>query len=63
MSDEKVVPIPDAKLAELRRLHAAAEKALLQVGQWDAFTQREKGLMKDALALLARWKEANGDTA
>jgi hypothetical protein len=37
---------------------AAAERALLQVGQWDAFTQREKGLMKAALALIAKWKEA-----
>ena len=38
---------------------AAAERALLQVGKWDAFTQREKGLMKDALALIGDWKEAH----
>ena len=38
---------------------AACERALLQVGQWDAFTQREKGLMKDALALIGDWKEAH----
>ena len=37
---------------------AKAEKALLQVGQWDAFTQREKVLIKDALAAIAKWKEA-----
>ncbi len=37
---------------------AAAERALLQVGQWEAFTQREKGLMKDALAAIAKWNEA-----
>jgi hypothetical protein len=37
---------------------AAAEKAILQVGKWDAFTQREKGLMEEALALIAKWKEA-----
>ena len=37
---------------------AAAERALLQVGQRDAFTQREKGLMKAALAAIAKWKEA-----
>ena len=38
----------------------ACNKALLQVGKWDAFTQREKGLMKDALVLIGDWKEANG---
>ena len=37
---------------------AAAEMALLQVGQWDAFTQREKRLMKDAFAAIAKWNEA-----
>jgi len=37
---------------------AKAEKALLQVGQWDAFTQREKVLIKDALAAIGKWKEA-----
>jgi hypothetical protein len=35
---------------------AACEKALVQVGQWDAFTQREKGLMKDVLAAIDKWK-------
>lgn len=39
----------------------AAERALLQVGKWDSFTQREKALMKDALASIGDWKEANGE--
>ena len=47
------------KLASAAEVIEAAEKALLQVGQWDAFTQREKGLMKDALALIGDWKEAH----
>lgn len=40
---------------------AAAEKAL-RCGKWESFTRDEREMLADALAKIARWKEANGGT-
>ena len=38
---------------------AKCEAAVLQVGIWDLLSQREKTLLKDAIAAIGAWKEAN----
>ena len=38
---------------------AAAERAL-RCGKWESFTRDEREMLAAALALIARWKEADG---